>query len=441
MAEPKFNAPQPALLPGHTTSRDGGGDHAAGTRCLLTNRPGEALPFLERACERPGAPAGAWHHLALARHLTRHHAEAVSAYRQAATDPVLAADPLFLQHGARIYREAGLLSEALACADLAVRLRPDDPRIRFTRALIHLMRSDWRQGWEDYEHRWQGWDRQEKAPVSPYPRWQGEPPPAGSGLLIHAEQGLGDCLQFARYALLARRYFDYVRLLAPAALVPLFQHSFRDRIDVVRLGDEGRNDAGPIAYHSPLLSLPWALLRQGPFEFAPDPYLFSEPERKRYWLDHLPQGAARIGFVWSGGSQTAAPARDIPLDALKPLLVQPNLHFVSLQHNLRLRGGSVSDPLACGGDFADTAAIVANLDLVVSVDTSVAHLAGAMGNRVILLNRYESEWRWGRGTDHCPWYPTMQILTQPTPGDWASVVGRCIELLSPQAQRFRSTTG
>jgi hypothetical protein len=165
------------------------------------------------------------------------------------------------------------------------------------------------------------------------------------------------------------------------------------------------------------------------------PYIAAEPERAQRWAGRfnaarLP-GGPRIGLVWSGEPRAYDPTaqaldarRSIPFETLRPLTELPGFAFVSLQMGRAWSQVSppVHDPMGEVRDFADTAAIIANLDLVVSVDTSVAHLAGAMGKPVYLLDRYDNCWRWLAGRTDSPWYPTLRIFRQPHMGDWGSVV-------------------
>jgi hypothetical protein len=248
-------------------------------------------------------------------------------------------------------------------------------------------------------------------------------------LLVHAEQGFGDTLQFCRYA---ARVAGPVILEAPATLVGLMRGL--DGVGaVVAKGDA----LPPFDVHCPLLSLP-ALL-----ETAPDPaqnaapYLHADPVRAALWAQRLAHLAGlKVGLVWAGGARPDQPTlgavnrrRSMTLKALAPLGEIAGLSLISLQKDEPSDqmadlppGMGVHDFTAELHDFSDTAALIEALDLVISVDTAVAHLAGGLGKPVWLMNRFDSCWRWLTERRDSPWYPTLTQFRQPAPGDWDSVV-------------------
>jgi hypothetical protein len=197
--------------------------------------------------------------------------------------------------------------------------------------------------------------------------------------------------------------------------------------------------------HCPLLSLPLAFKTRPEAIPAPIPYLAAPAERVAYWKQRLPPGSTRAGFVWSGQSSHKNDAnRSIALARLAVLFEDPPLPCFSLQSDLRAADSETLAGLPnlvhLGGDlrdFADTAAIISLLDVVISVDTAVAHLAGALGKPVLILLPHAADFRWMRGRDDSPWYPTAQLLRQPGFGDWDSVVVRVGDELRNRALGFR----
>jgi hypothetical protein len=256
---------------------------------------------------------------------------------------------------------------------------------------------------------------------------------AGKTILIHHEQGFGDTLQFLRYAPLLSAAGARVALWMPEELARLLRAQ-------QGLGELyiGTVTLPRFDYHCPMLSLPRAFGTTLATIPAGAPYLQADPALAWSWAGRLPPpGRCRVGLVWAGEPKPGDPGaaalerkRSIGLQTLAPILGLPGADFVSLQrgpaqHQAEafIRAGLISDPMWGVTDFADTAAIIANLDVVVSIDTSVAHLAGAMGKPVLLVDRYDNCWRWLAGRADSPWYPTMRIFRQHMPGDWDSVAG------------------
>jgi hypothetical protein len=342
---------------------------------------------------------------------------AVGLYRQA-----LEAVPLHagaLSSLGNSLRAMGRLSEALAVHDRAVAAAPDDAEIRYSRAAALLAAGDFAAGWPEHEWRWRRrlWrDRGFGA------AWRGEDI-AGRTILLHAEQGLGDTLQFVRYAPMVAALGARVVLEVQAPLVRLM----RGLAGVARV--VARGDALPaFDVHCPLLSLPLAFGTVPETVPAAIPYLFADAVA--LWDSRLPAGGKRVGLVWAGsphtddaGAHLIDRRRSLGLAELAPLWDVGGVHLVSLQKDCAAPPGLV-DLMGQVGDFADTAALVSGLDLVVSVDTSVAHLAGALGRPVWLLSRYDACWRWLCGRDDSPWYPGMRIYQQERPLDWSGVVAR-----------------
>jgi tetratricopeptide (TPR) repeat protein len=332
--------------------------------------------------------------------------------------------------------------EARASFDKAIALNPDLAEAYWNRALASLSFGDFAQGWPDYEWRW----RRQHSEMIPrdfaQPQWRGEDL-HGRTILLHAEQGYGDTIQFIRYLpmVLARGGKvvleipdDLRRLLALPAGV----------IATVRRGDM----LPPFDVHCPLLSLPLAFATTLATIPPPADFLRAPAERIDRWRTRVPRdGGPRIGLVWSGKpSHKNDHNRSIPLALLAPLLTQPGFQFVGLQKEYRdadraeltrfpalLRLGEAL------GDFADTAAVMAALDLVIAVDTAVAHLAGTLGKPVWILLPAIGDWRWMVDREHSPWYESARLMRQPQIGDWPSVIVRLGRELATFAQNCVGT--
>jgi Tfp pilus assembly protein PilF len=328
-------------------------------------------------------------------------------------------------------------ADALADLKLAMEIAPEFPEAHFEAAMAHLTLGDFEAGFEAYEWRWKtrAFARYRKPFQSAV--WLGEQPVAGKTILLHAEQGFGDTIQFIRYAPLLRRQGARVVCEVQPELQPLL--SELEDVEVIASGQS----LPAFDLHCPLLSLPLAFRTDVDTIPASIPYLAAAPERQHKWRDRLPSGRARIGLVWSGSpSHNNDANRSIPLGRLAPLLADASIRFVSLQRELRdgdaemMQGLAnlvhVGDELA---DFADTAAVISMLDLVISVDTAVAHLAGALGRPALILLPHAADFRWMRGRDDSPWYPNAKLLRQPAFGDWDSVIARLSDELRSVSRR------
>jgi hypothetical protein len=261
-----------------------------------------------------------------------------------------------------------------------------------------------------------------------HPRWQGRGRLAGRTLLLHAEQGFGDALQFARYAPRLAREGARVIVEAYAPLVPLL-HSLDGVAQVIAIGEP----VPAFELQCPLLSLPLACGTTLATIPADTPYLAPPPERVAAWRRRLGrrQGQRRrIGMAWSGSlTHHNDRNRSIPLSRLEILLGRSDCELHVAQQQIRPADRTVLDGLphvidhsAALADFADTAALLSLMDLVISVDTSVAHVAGALARPTWLLLPFSAEWRWLIGRTDSPWYPTMRLFRQPAPGDWDGVL-------------------
>ena len=322
------------------------------------------------------------------------------------------------------------LGEADSAYREALRLRPDFADAHNNRAYSLLLAGRYAEGWREYEWRWRTRHMAGGARGFAAPQWTGEPL-EGRTLLLHAEQGLGDTLQFCRYACLISGAGRIVIEVQPP--LKRLMASLPCAIDVVARGES----TPAFDLHCPLMSLPLALGAATEAIPAAIPYLSAEPTAADLWRGRLAGlRGLRVGLVWAGNSHLGYPEfaavdsrRSVTLSAMAPLAEVRGVDFVSLQKGAPSAqaadppaGMTVIDHTPELGDFADTAALIDALDLVISVDTAVAHLAGAMGKPVWVLNRYDTCWRWLLHRTDSPWYPTLRLFRQAAPGDWDGVM-------------------
>lgn len=315
-------------------------------------------------------------------------------------------------------------SEAKTEFQKVLALSPGHALAELNLGLLYLTQGHLDLGWPYYESRWKMPVLAEKRPPLTTPVWTGEPLD-GKTLFIFAEQGFGDNLQFIRYLLVLKRRFPTVRLIHYAlhSLVDLFQSSFSsDQCEIIPCGAP----IPPHDVHCPLMSLPW---RCGTvLENIPElgSYLISSAEMP------VDAPSPRVGLVWATSETFIySSAKTIALSLLLPLFDIPHISWVNLQlgkPSEEIAANHLSDrffdPMPDVKDFNGTAAIVANLDLVISVDTAVAHLTGAMGKPVWMLDRFDTDWRWLPPREDSPWYSTMRIFRQAEFGQWEPVVER-----------------
>jgi tetratricopeptide (TPR) repeat protein len=319
-------------------------------------------------------------------------------------------------------------AEALASYGRAIALDKDFAEAHLNTAHALLTLGDFPRGLAAYEWRWRIPPTAPQRRTFRQPLWLGAPPVAGKTILLHAEQGLGDTIQFARYAKpLTRAGAKVVLEVAPPLKGLLSEMDGATR--VVAQGEA----LPPFDLHCPLASLPLALKTDLAAIPAEVPYLAAPADRLEKWragMDALAR--PRIALAWSGNPAHANDRhRSIALSRLEPLWSLEGAAFISVQRELR-----ASDAGALAGaarllhlgselsDFADTAAVLALADLVISVDSAVAHLAGAMGRPVWVLLAFSPDWRWMLAREDSPWYPTARLFRQPAIGDWESVIAR-----------------
>jgi tetratricopeptide (TPR) repeat protein len=337
--------------------------------------------------------------------------------------------------------DLGRMDEALRAQETAVNLEPQSAGARYNLALTQLRLGEWDEGWQNYEARWRFREVHRTPRIFKQPRWRGEAL-NGARILLHAEQGLGDTIQFCRYAaLVAARGGVPILQVQPAA--ERLMHSLAAvGMETAVLGGE----LPAFDCECPLMSLPAVF--QTTVETVPwtGAYLGADPRLAAERRMQIPgkAGTMRIGLVWAGNPRYKADAaRSVKLETLLPLLRAVDATWISLQKgeaaeqlaslpgDVRVCDGSSND---C--DLAATAAIVAGLDLLITTDTCIAHLAGAMAKPVWILLPHLSDWRWMQETETTPWYPTARLFRQKAAGDWAELVERVGSRLS-ELRRLR----
>lgn len=319
----------------------------------------------------------------------------------------------------------GRVDEALALYRQALAAQPDMAEIHWNYALLLLQLGQWEEGWREYEWRWRYAGFPSRRRNFSAPQWDGTPAP-GATILIHCEQGIGDAIQFMRYVPFVRERANAARVIVEceASLARLLAQSGGWNAEIV--ARDGWDGARLPAFdlHLPLLSLSLALKQFAPLAMT-SACLRSDPQLRDAWRERLGADRFRVGLVWAGNSKHKGDRRrSLALDQLDPLLRVPGVEFINLQVGTSEIPAGVCDFSRHIADFADTAALIAELDLVITVDTAVAHLAGALGAPVWTLLPFVSDWRWGLGRDDTVWYPTMRLFRQRTPGDWREVIER-----------------
>ena len=362
---------------------------------------------------------------------------------RASIEHALSLDPKFAQahvNRGNVAYQQGRFDDAQADYARALEAQPDFAEAKHGRALVCLSEGDWATGFRLYEDR-----GKLKTPVYrtlPYPRWSWEPV-AGERLVLVCEQGLGDMIHFSRFApVLAERGVD-VTLLAPEPMRRLL--STLEGVTVVGFEDAPPTNGHPVRW-LPLMSAPGAL------DIRPNsipslvPYLAADPARVENWGAWLGREGFKIGINWSAGAPDwFSRRRDLPLEMFAPLLDIAGVRLISLQKGAPVEqigrvpfGRRIEQP---GGDFdsgadafLDTAAMMMNLDLVITCDTSIAHLAGALARPVFTALPYVADWRWLRDRDDTPWYPTMRLFRQSKARDWSDVFASIAKAVADMAK-------
>ena len=319
--------------------------------------------------------------------------------------------------------------DAIGSYRRAIAFEPNFADARYNLSTLLLARGELEEGWKQYEWRWRmPFYFASRRPFD-QPQWRGEAA-VGKTLLVHAEQGFGDTLQFCRFMPQLAALGFRVVLEAPQPLKRLL-----GRLPGVALLVGEGEDLPPFDLHIPMMSVPGALGVTLATVAGGEPYLQADPAVAEAWrarLATMTHEGPKVGLVWAGAASPSSPVfastylrRSIAPERLAPLFEATGVNFVSLQKEGPTAPAQfpLIDVMTEVGDFADTAALIANLDLVLSVDTAVAHLAAAMGKPVWLLNRFDTCWRWLLERRDSPWYPTVRVYRQPEPDDWDTVIG------------------
>ncbi|MFZ4480173.1 MAG: tetratricopeptide repeat protein [Rhodoferax sp.] len=400
-----------------------------------------------RSAIHAGGTADAWHSEGIALYRQDRFDEALALYERA-----LALQPNFpglLNSKGFLLQDLGRMEEALACFQRALELAPEFSMARLNLGMAQLKLGDWHNGWDNYEARWTGsaeaGNGSLSRPLSPLPQWNGEGnTPANTQakrLLVITEQGFGDTFQFARYLPLAAQRFAKVGFVCSAPTLRLMEWAYGDSIVTFTRMPSDEESWAAWDLHCPLMSLPRAFATR-PDSIPCDLPTLKVPEKAlAHWRERLElaaPGSLRIGIAWAGRKAHQYDGRrSLRFAQVLALLADERFTWVSLQkwapEDERPQTPTDVDWLDWTEeltDFADTAALIANLDLVISIDSAMVHLAGALNRPVWMLNRFDSEWRWFHRRDESPWYPRLRIFSQTTFGEWQSVLSEVQQALS-----------
>ena len=377
----------------------------------------EALSVYDRLLSAAPLLVAAWNNQGTTLLEMCRYAEAAASYLRA-----LELAPEF--HDARValatcYQALGRVDQALSACDTVLAAAPEHAEAHWNKSLLLLLNGDYREGWKEYEWRWQKRNFTSPRRNFPQPRWQGERA-VGKTILIHAEQGFGDTIQFCRYISLVAARGMRVIFECHLPLAALM----KDLTGVAEVISMGRSLPG-FDLHLPLLSLP--LIFETTVETIPAaiPYLEPPADRLPLWRSMtVDDNRFKVGLCWAGKSYPD-PRRSCPVQLLASLADLSGVSWYSLQVGWQ---GALPLPMTdlTGHirDFADTAGLIAELNLVITVDTAVAHLAGAMGKPVWLMLPHAPDWRWLLEREDSPWYPSMKLFRQVRPEAWEDVVQR-----------------
>jgi hypothetical protein len=336
-----------------------------------------------------------------------------------------------------VYRDNGQLEHAAENYRRAIDLNFDFAEAHWNLAFTLLLSGDFRNGWKEYEWRWKIQDHYLHGITKPL--WDGSDI-SGYTLLIHAEQGLGDTIQFIRYASMAANRGAKILFACQKEIAGLLRQ-VKGLDTVIPYGE-----AIPgFDLHCPILRLPLVFETTIKNIPATVPYITADYSLVTAWGDRIDKknGTFKIGLAWAGRpTHLNDRNRSVPLSLFSPLARLERVELYSLQkgeaaEQVKNSPGGIRlfDFTGELHDFSDTAALIENLDLVISVDTAVAHLAGAMGKPVWILLHFAPDWRWMLNRDDSPWYPTMRLFRQPSHGDWISVIDRVCDALMKESKR------
>jgi hypothetical protein len=392
----------------------------------ILNHPGDALASFERAIALDPNCAPAHNNRGNILKGFNRLEEALESY-----DRVLALHPAHAEaHNNRgtVLQELHRLEDALAAYDQALFLNPSYPAAHLNKSLLKLLTGNYEEGWRLYEWRWKA-DQKTEYRNFTQPLWLGEESLKDRTLLVQAEQGLGDMLQFCRYVPMLHEMGVKVILETPHPLVSILS-TLTDHLTVIEKG----SPLPVFDYYCPVMSLPLAFKTTGETIPVKTPYLFADPSKISVWQKRLgAKTRPRIALAWSGNvKNTSLRNRSVALEDLTPLLNLP-FEFHSLQTEYRGNDKSIlptfpqiHDHQSELKDFSDTAGLVSEMDLIISVDTSVAHLTGALGKPLWVLLPFTTSFRWLLDRSDSPWYPTATLFRQSTQGDWSTVISKVV---------------
>ena len=356
--------------------------------------------------------------------LLRRFDDAIASY-----DVAISLDPHHAQaHGNRgeALRELGRLDEAMASYDKAIAITPDDAEPLWNKSLVTLLRGDLAQGWPLHE-----WRKKTKTPHGDrsyrQPFWNGQESLRGKTILVHWEQGLGDTIQFCRYIAELDKRGARV-LFGPQKPLRGLMRSLTGPCELVDVDDPGL----PFDFHLPLLSAPYAFRTDFSNMPGQEPYLRAQDSRVDLWRKRIGSHGLKVGICWQGSTGRIDAGRSFPITAFRELHEIPGLRLISLHkgegesqlrdHAAGMTVESLGTDYDAGAEaFVDAAAAIMCCDLVITSDTAIAHLSGALGARTWVALKHLPDWRWLQAREDSPWYPTMRLFRQPAPGDWGSV--------------------
>lgn len=388
-----------------------------------------AVPFYQRAIAASAHWDEPHHHLAVCYQQLRHYTQAQAHYMAALA--LAPADNVMLRyHAAKCLKDCHQLDAALPLYQQAIQINPQLHDAYYSLGLCYFLKGDWHKAWPLYEYRFMGSDRAGTDQSTPLnlPKLNPAQLSANTGLIITAEQGMGDAIMCLRYLPYLKQHITKILWITHYPLVSLFKQYEDAQVSFIPWTTDPI-DTTDYTHQFPLLSLPGAF-NTTPNNLPNAPYIHADTLKRQQWQDTLNQlspNKKRIGLVWQGGKVSVANGRDIPYHSLAPLLndgqLNQHIDWYSLQKDTAPPDNrNIINLMPQVKDFTDTAAFIANLDLIITVDTAVAHLAGAMGKPVWLLNRYESEWRWMLGKEITHWYPSMRLFNQQVVDDWQPLV-------------------
>lgn len=396
----------------------------------------EALVAFDRAIARRPGYAGAYNNRGITHRELQRHDAAMADYAKAIALNVDYAEP-YGNYGV-VLASLQRLDEALQWYDRALALDPGSAKVHWNKATLLLRKGNFLDGWREFEWRLKRPDVKQQFYRFPKPLWRGETDIRGRKLLIVAEQGFGDVIQFCRFIPMVKAMGATIIVEVQQPLLPLLS-TLRCDVTLVGRGEEFPEfDA-----YCHVMSLPHIFRATLDTIPADIPYLFSDADKVRQWRSRLGEpGAMRVGLAWFGSSgHNSDKHRSIALQTLRPLFDIP-IEWHSLQLDYRPQEIEYLDRLSelqqnheGRNDFSDTAALIECMDMVITVDTSFGHVAGAMGKPVWILLPYDMDFRWLLQREDSPWYPTARLFRQPVAGDWESVIANVRTALQQELDR------